>query len=136
VLNEGRPVCNDRLSDDETVCIRIPASAPWYEPAGLTSANFKLDHRTNERGISVYRESIVSHAEILSKPDAIPGSLIATATVGDIRRLVSGLNVQLNLDVVPDNDANDPGHCEIYGPTPGEMLPAASKALKRLFKLA
>jgi hypothetical protein len=128
-------VCYDRIQDDETICRRIPPTARWLEPAGHTSANFKLDHRTNELGISVYRESKVSRASILSKPDAIPDSRIAIAIVGEIRQLVDGKKNPLNLDVIPVDDDKDPGHSEIRGPNPGEISQAASKALKKLFKL-
>lgn len=129
-------MCGQRLSDDEVVYRRIPRATHWFEePDKITSANFKLDQRIQETGVSVYRGSVVNATEVLSKPDAIPGSLVAVATVGEIRRLENAAGAMLGLDVVIVDDANDPGHSEIRGPVEGKMSPSASNALKKLFKL-
>lgn len=128
-------MCQQPLSDDEVVCRRIPPNEPWFEPPDqVSSANFKLDARTGERGLSVYRLSVVSAQQVLEKPGAIPGSMVAAARVGDIRKLVSGAENSLHLEVVAVDDENDPGHAEIRGPQPGVLAPAASKALKKVFK--
>jgi hypothetical protein len=126
-----------RIADDEAVYCRIPRSAPWFqEPDEVTSANFKLDRRRGDLGISVYRSTVVTPQQVLEKPDAIAGSLIVEAPVGAIRRLCNGVGQPLDLDVIRIDDEQDPGHAEIRGPQPGRLAPAASKALADLFKLA
>lgn len=125
-----------RIEDDEVVYRRVPPTRPWFEPPDqISTANFKLDLRRGESGLSVYRASVVSAQDVLSKPDAIPGSRITQARVGDIRQLPNDKGEPLGLDVLADDDATNPGHAEIRGPTPGKLAPAASKALRDLFKL-
>jgi hypothetical protein len=79
---------------------------------------------------------VVDAAGVLSKPEAIAGSMVAQATVGQIRDAQNGKGEPLHLDVVAVNDENDPGHTEIRGPVPGVISDSAAKALKKLFKLA
>jgi hypothetical protein len=125
-----------RISDDEVVYCRIPRATPWFEePDEVSTANFKLDRRRGDLGLSIYRAAIVTVDEVLAKPDAIPGSLVTQATVGQIRHLRNGKGDSLNLDVIPVDDETDPGHAEIRGPEPGKLAPAASKALRDLFTL-
>lgn len=127
---------DQQVSDDEIVYCRIPRSTPWFEPPDrLSTANFKLNKRRGDIGLSVYQSSIVTAEQVLAKPDAIPGSLIAAARVGDIRRLVNGLGEPLHLDVVAVDFEDNPGHAEIRGPIAGQLVPAASKALRDLFRL-
>jgi hypothetical protein len=126
----------DRIDDDELVYLRVPSVTPWLEPPDqVSTANFKLDQRRGDLGLSVYRASVVRPQDVLAKPDAIPGSRLTQARVGDIRALVNGQNQPLNLDVIVVDDENDPGHAEIRGPVAGRLAPAASKALRDLFKL-
>jgi hypothetical protein len=123
------------IADDEVVYRRIPPGDAWFDTSGrITSANFKLRVKAGEVGISVYRASQVTLAELLSRPEAIPGNRIAEAAVGDIRRLTHMDGTSLNLDVVVD-DANDPGHAEIRSTLPGRLPARASKELARLFRL-
>lgn len=125
------------LSDDEVVYCRIPRSTPWFEePDQVTTANFKLDRRRGDLGLSAYRASVVTIHEVLAKPGAIPGSLVTHATVGEIRDLRNGKGELLELNVVAVADEDDLGHAEIRGPEPGKLAPAASKALRDLFQLA
>lgn len=125
---------SQRVPDDEIVFRRIPSSAPWFEPPDrITSANFKLAPK--EEGKSVYRASLLTGEELLTRSDAIPGSFLAQATVGEIRRLENAKGEPLGLDVVAIADETDPGHAEIRGPTAGKLSPAASRALQRLFTL-
>lgn len=124
-----------RLADDELVFRRIPSAQPWFEePDRVTSANFKLDRRRNEQGISVYRRAVVTAEQVLAMPDATPGSFVVAATVGAIRGLRNGKGEPLNLDVVAVDGADNPGHAEIRGPEPGKLTSAASNALRDLFK--
>lgn len=126
----------DRIDDDELVYRRVPPVTPWFEPPDqVSTANFKLDQRHGELGLSVYRASVVSAQEVLAKSDAIPGSHVTRARVGDIRALVNGQQQPLQLDVIIVDDENDPGHAEIRGPVAGRLAPAASKALRELFEL-
>jgi len=128
----------DRIEDEEVVYLRVPPMAHWFEPPDhVTTANFKLDDRRGDLGLSVYRQSNVTVEQVLAKADAIPESRVASATVGEIRRLKNRAKKPepLNLDVIVVDDENDPGHAEIRGPTPGTLAPAASKALRDLFKL-
>lgn len=121
------------LPDDEIVYRRIPPKSPWFQPPDqISSANFKLDKRRREQGVSVYRAALLSPDEVLRKAGAIPGSFIVEATIGEIRKLQSGAGEPLNLDVVMDNE-DDPPHAEIRGPTPGHLSASASEQLKRLF---
>jgi hypothetical protein len=129
-------MADERIPDDEIVYRRIPSSLRYLEePDGITSQNFKLDQRRGDLGLSVYRASIVTPADVLAKPDAIPDSRIAAARVGDIRQLTGGDGKQLALDVFIVEDETNLGHSEIRGPQPGQLAPAASKALRNLFKL-
>lgn len=125
------------LSGDEVVYRRIPRAHPWFESDEITRANFDLDSRPPdpELGVSVYRAAIVTPDQVLSKPEAVPKSLIASATVQMIRDAKSGADKALQLDVIAIDDETDPGHAEIRGPTPGEMPQAARKALKKLFRI-
>lgn len=125
---------DQEIGDDEIVFRRVPQSTPWFEPPDrITTANYKLDRRRHEMGLSVYRKEIVSPDEVLSQPDAIPGSFLTSASVGDIRNLKNGKGEDLNLDVIAVDDEDNPGHAEIRGPEPGKLAPAASKALQNLF---
>ncbi len=125
----------DHIDDDEIIYRRIPRSSPWFENNSVTSASFGLDRRRGERGLSVYRKRVVSAHDVLAKPDAIPGSLIAEARVGAIRGLANGKCEPLHLDVVAADDEHNPGHAEIRGPQVGKLTPAGSNALKRTFTL-
>ncbi|MDP6507136.1 MAG: hypothetical protein QF886_26145, partial [Planctomycetota bacterium] len=123
-----------RLGDDEVVYRRIPPGSQWFEPPDrISSFNFKL--RSGETGLSVYRAGVVSDAEILKRPEAVPGSLVACATVDGIRQLKDGLGRTLGLDVVACDDEDNPGHAEIRGPLPGKLKASSSRALKKLFEL-
>ncbi|MBI4603645.1 MAG: hypothetical protein HY721_16960 [Planctomycetes bacterium] len=127
----GEPVL-----DSEVLLRRIPPGEAWLEPPDrLTSANFKLDRRRNEQGLSVYREKLVTVEDVLKKPGAIHGSRIAAATAGDVRALRNAEDQPLGLEVVPCEDATDVGHAEIRGTQPGRLSASASRALSRLFKL-
>jgi len=127
-------VSGEPVSDDEVLMCRIPPGTPWFEPPDrLTSANFKLNKRQNEQGLSVYRRSILDEQVVLQKPEAIPGSFVVTATAGEIRNLTNAAGEHLRLDVVPADDEDNPGHAEIRGPKPGKLALSASKALRDLF---
>lgn len=135
---------SERIADEEILYRRIPPGERWFEPPDrITSANFKLgtnEDGTKEEGLSVYRASIVTPAEVLEKPNAIPGSRIACAEAGKIRALQGGdkkpgHKKPLHLDVVIVNDEDDPGHAEIRGPAEGKLSRSASQALKKLFRL-
>lgn len=126
----------ERIADEEIVYRRIPPTLPFFEdPDRVTSANFKLDERKRELGLSVYRASIVTALDVLTRPDAIPGSRLAEASVGAIRKLRAGDGKPLNLDVLPVDDDDNPGHAEIRPATPGTMGQSAAKALRGLFQL-
>ena len=128
-------MAQERLSDDEIVFRRIPPTLPWFEPPDrVSTANFKLNARGSELGLSVYRKSVVSAAEVLAKPDAILGSLIVQCTVGEIRALKNGKGESLHLDVIRVDDGDNPGHAEIRGPTPGKLSDAATKRLRDAFR--
>jgi len=132
-------VSDELIPDDEVLYRRIPPGKHWFEPPDrITSANFKLRKKkdgTKEEGLSVYRASIVSPAEVLSKPQAIPGSRVAWATAGEVRGLRNAKGEPLNLRVLPVDDQDDPGHAEIRGPEPGKLSKSATHALRGLFKL-
>ncbi|HUY32041.1 MAG TPA: hypothetical protein VMV69_04610 [Pirellulales bacterium] len=124
---------NDFIDDHEVVLRRIPPGVDWFEPPDrITSANFKL--RPGEGGLSVYREKVVTPRQVLDKSNALSGSLVSSATAGEIRRVVNAAGEPLHLDVVPVDDPSDPGHAEIRSPG-GRLTASASKALKMLFKL-
>jgi hypothetical protein len=127
-------VSDGRIADNELLYRRIPPGEPWVQPPDqISSANFKL--RDGELGLSVYRASVVSAAHVLSKPEAIAGSTVVQVTAGQIRAAQNARGDPLSFDVIPVNDANDPGHAEIRGPDPGVISGGAAKALKNLFKL-
>lgn len=129
-------MADERISDDEMVFRRIPPLDAFFEePDRITSANFKLDRRKSEQGLSVYRATIVCPAAVLAKPEAIPGSKISSAVVRDIRQLRSSTGGWLELDVLIVDDEDNPGHAEIRGPQPGRLIESASKALRDLFRL-
>ena len=46
----------------------------------------------------------------------VPGSFLAKATAGAIRRLTDAKHEPLRLEVVAVADENNPGHAEIRGP--------------------
>lgn len=124
----------DRVADDDRVYRRIPRAAPWFaEPNTITSANFKLDHRRGDLGLSVYRASVITAADVLTKPAATRESFVVSARVADVRTLCSIKGEPLGLDVIVVDDEHDAGHAEIRGPSPGTLSPAASKALRDLF---
>ena len=125
-----------QLSDDEIVFRRIPPGIDFFtEPDRVSTNNFRLDRKRGDVGLSVYRKSIVSANEVLNKPDAVPGSRLTLARVGDIRALHGGDGNYLRLDVVVVDDELDPGHAEIRGPELGVLSRSAGKALRDLFKL-
>lgn len=129
-------MAGEPIADDEVVYCRIPPGDDWFElPNRITSANFKLDTKRHELGLSVYRTAVVTAQDVLAKPGARPRSGVASAIVGDIRRLCDKTGQPLHLDVIVVDDEDDPGHAEIRGPTPGRLAEAASKALRDLFKL-
>jgi len=124
------------IDDEEVVYRRIPPVMPFYaEPGRITRTNFSLDKRRGELGLSVYRASIVTSHDVLSRPEAIPDSLVASARVKDIRELIGGDGKWLRLDVVIVDDQDNPGHAEIRSPELGVLTASASKALRGLFKL-
>ena len=128
-------VCEQRINDEEIVYLRIPDGSPWFEPPDrITSANFKLNRKRGDVGLSVYRDRVVTPDEVLAKPAATSGCILASATTGDIRGLLDGTDKPLHLDVVAVDDENDPGHAEIRGPEPGKLKASASRALCGLFK--
>jgi len=127
---------DERIPDDEIIYRRIPPLHDFFEePDRVTSANYKLDQRNAEFGLSVYRASVVTSEEVLQKPEAIAHSRIAAARVGEVRTLCGGDGQHLRLDVIVVDDENDPGHAEIRGPQPGQLARSATKALQRLFRL-
>jgi hypothetical protein len=122
------------VSDDEVLLRRIPPGSPWFEPPDrISSFNFKL--KPGETGLSVYRERVVSGEQVLRKPRATPGSLLAWVTAGEVRGLTNAKGESLHLVVVAVADEDDPGHAEIRGPDPGKLSTSAAKALKRQFRL-
>jgi hypothetical protein len=127
-------VAEDRLADEEVVFRRIPPTTPWFEPPDrISTANFKLNVRENELGLSVYRQAVVSAAEVLAKPDAIADSLVVRCTIGQIRGLKNGKGESLQLNVIRVDDDQNPGHAEIRGPIPGKLTDAATKRLRDAF---
>lgn len=124
----------DHISDSEILFRRIPPGSPWFEPPDrIASFNFKL--KPQETGLSVYRGRVVSGPDVLAKPQAIPGSLLASATAGEIRALTNAAGQPLHLDVIAVADQHDPGHAEIRGSESGKLSTSAAKALSRLFRL-
>ena len=79
--------------------------------------------------------SLTSVKDVLAKFDAVEGSFVVAASVGEIRALKDGNGKPLNLDVVAADDENDRSHTEIRSPRPGSLSDGASKALRNLFKL-
>jgi hypothetical protein len=127
-------VSGEPVSDDELVMRRVPPGSQWFEPPDrLNSSNFKLQSKKKERGLSVYRSSIVTESTVLEKSDALPGSFVVTATAGEIRRFTNAAGDHLRPDVIPIDDEYDPGHAEIRAPEPGKLPGSASKALRDLF---
>jgi hypothetical protein len=128
-------VSDQEIGDHEIVFRRVPPKEPWFEPPDrVTTANFKLDRRRNSLGVSVYRKDVIRPEVVLAHADAIEGSFLTYATVGEIRSLKNGAGKELNLDVIAVDDADNPGHAEIRGPEPGKLAGAASKALRELFR--
>jgi hypothetical protein len=112
----------DRIDDDELVYLRVPPVTPWFEPPDqVSTANFKLDQRRGDLGLSVYRASVVRPQDVLAKPDAIPGSRVTQARVGDIRALVNGQNQPLNLDVIVVDDRMTLGTPKSAGRLQGDL---------------
>lgn len=123
-----------RISDDEILYRRIRLASSWFQsPDRITSANFKL--KPDEIGVSVYRAGIVDAANVLNRPEVKCECRVAAATAGQIRAAKNGKGEPLNLDVVPVNDENDPGHAEIRGPVAGKISNRASKTLSGMFRL-
>jgi hypothetical protein len=134
----GAQVSDPQVDDDEWVAIRIPPTSPWFEPPDrVSSANFKVDHRRQESGLSVYRLKIVTATDILSRTGVIQGSFLVVASVKAIRSLCNAIGNPLWLDVISDDDAGrNPRHAEIRVKwwTEQEKMPSsAAKALQRLF---
>lgn len=125
---------DNRIADDEVLYRRIPLAENWFQPPDrITTANFKL--QTGELGKSVYRAGIVDAANVLNRPEVKYECRVAAATAGQIRAAKNGKGEPLNLDVVPVNDEDDPGHAEIRGPVVGIISSGATKALRNLFRL-
>jgi hypothetical protein len=127
-------VTHERVADEEILFRRIPRGSQWFEPPDrISSFNFKL--RPGEAGLSVYRQRVVTAEDVLGKPEAIPGSLVAWATAGAVRALTNAKGEQLHLDVLIVGDENNPGHAEIRGPEPRKLSASASKALQKVLQL-
>lgn len=127
-------MAGEPISDDEVLLRRIPALEPFFAPPDrVSTANFKLDRRRGELGLSVYRRGLIGEQQVLARPDAIPGSFVVAASAPDVRSLKNAAGESLNLEVIPDDDGDNPGHAEIRGPTPGKLSASASKALRDLF---
>jgi hypothetical protein len=127
-------VSDGQISDDELLYRCIRPGTSWFQPPDrISSGNFKP--RDGDSGISVYRARIVDATGVLSRLHAPAGSRIAQATAGQIRATQNGKGEPLNLDVVPANDEDNPGHAEIRGPVPGKISNSAANALRNLFKL-
>lgn len=117
------------IADDEILLLRIPPTPPWLVlPEHITSANYKLGKQ--EKGLSVYRERIVSPGDVLNKPGVPPGCLLVWATAGKVRSLKNGKGEPLFLDVIAVDDENDPGHAEIRG----RFSRSVAKSLSLLFR--
>ena len=127
------------IATEEVLYRRIPPGKDWFEPPDrITSANFKLGKNkdgTREEGLSVYRASFVTPAEVLRRPGVEPGTRVAWAKAGSVRTLEGGNKKPLKLEVVVSDDENDPGHAEIRGPEPRKLSNSASNALRKLFQL-
>ena len=96
------------VADDEIILRHIPGGTTFQAPGPrLTSINFQVRTATGETGVSVTRQAMMSPDVFLVRvgADVTKGSLVATATVGDIRAL--------GLQVVPDPLPDNPGHAEI-----------------------
>jgi len=121
------------IADDEVLYRRIPPGKDWFEPPDrISSFNFKLP--PEKLGISVYRASVVDVLAVLRKPDAKPRSGVAQATVSKVRAAQDRKGT-LDLDVMPVDDENDPGHAEIRGQALRERAKTAAKALRDVFRL-
>lgn len=117
------------IADDEILLLRIPPTPPWLvSPGHISSANFKLGKE--EKGLSVYRERIVSAGDVLAKPGVPPGCLLVSAAAGDVRSLKNAKGEPLFLDVVAVDDENDLGHAEIRG----RFSRSVAKSLSLLFR--
>jgi hypothetical protein len=125
-------VADETIPGDEILFRRIPPSQPPDPPDLITTGHFKL--RKRDKGLSVYRRSIVSAEEVLGNPDAVPGSFIVQATVSEIHSLTNAEGQPLHLSVLVSGDEGNPGHAEIRGPEPGKLTGSASRALKKLFR--
>lgn len=95
------------VTDDETVLRHVPPGSTWVAPGPrLSSMNFNPRPERGETGISVSRLRFTTPAALVARVgDPAGGSLVAEATVADIRRL--------GFDVVPVPLDDDPGHAEI-----------------------
>lgn len=126
----------DQIDNDEVVYLRVPPYPPFHEPDDwLTTANFKLNRRENEQGLSVYRRRLRTLDQVLLDPSARPNSFVVSATVGEVRNLANLAGDPLHLDVVSDDQNGlNPGHAEIRGQVAGRLTYSASKALRDLFK--
>lgn len=132
-MDEGFAVTGQPISDDERVMRRVPPGATWFEPpARLSSGNFAL--RPGELGLSVYREQLISQNTLLELPGTIPGSMVVSASVGEIRRLCNGAGLPLHLDVIAVDDDDNPGHAEIRAPGDKRFSRSISVALRDLFQ--
>lgn len=125
------------IPNDEVVYIRIPPGDLWFRPPDkVSSGNFKLNHRVNEKGLSAYRKNVVNGDDVLRKPDAIAGSFVLYAKVGHIRELTDASKDKkpLGLDVVDVEIEGDLGHAEIRTKVGFEWRNnACSKAIQKLF---
>ena len=95
---------DDVVDDTELLLRRVPPGSPWQEPTGrITSASFRLAR--GEDGLSVYRAALVSPDVVLSEAaGGIPGSILLSATAGEVRRACDGNGRALQLDVVEAGD--------------------------------
>lgn len=117
------------IAHDEILFLRIPPTPPWFVlPDHITSANYKLGK--DEKGLSVYRERIVSAGDVLTKPGVPSGCVLVRTTAGEVRSLKNGKGEPLFLDVVAVDDEDDPGHAEIRG----HFSKSVARSLSLLFR--
>lgn len=125
----------ESLADDETVFRRIPRWESHFSPPNyVTSANFKLNLKAHEEGISVYMASLRTPESVLAVAELPSGSFLLRAMVKDIRNLRNTLNESLELEVFEVPIEGDSGHAEIRKQPPGSRItPSVAKALRDIF---